>query len=57
MLPTIALLALNEAGARRVLTPSLARPLYNPTLWLAGVVAFGVLRNLPWAPFHWLAPG
>lgn len=57
MLPAIALLAINEAGARRILTPPLARPLYNPKLWLAVVVAFGVLRNLPWAPFAGLAPG
>ena len=26
-------------------------------LWLAVVVAFGVLRNLPWPPFDSLAPG
>lgn len=25
--------------------------------WVAVVVAFGVLRNLPWVPFCWLAPG
>lgn len=26
-------------------------------LWLPLVVAFAVLRNLPWEPFIWLAPG
>ena len=26
-------------------------------LWLPLVVAFSVLRNLPWEPFVWLAPG
>ncbi|GAA5484332.1 DUF2752 domain-containing protein [Haloferula sargassicola] len=23
---------------------------------VVAVIAFGILRNLPWAPFHWLAP-
>lgn len=57
MLPALALLAANELAPRRILTPALARPLYNAKLWLAVVVAFGVLRNLPWAPFRQLAPG
>lgn len=57
MLPALALLAANEATTRRVLSPRLARPLYNAKLWLAVVVLFGVLRNLPWAPFDQLAPG
>ena len=57
MLPALALLALNEATTRRVLPPMLARPLYSAKLWLAVVVAFGVLRNLPFAPFDRLAPG
>ncbi len=26
-------------------------------VWLPAVVAFTVLRNLPWQPFVWLAPG
>lgn len=26
-------------------------------IWLPVVVAFAVLRNLPWEPFVWLAPG
>lgn len=26
-------------------------------LWLPTVLAFAVLRNLPWVPFTWLAPG
>lgn len=57
MLPVLALMAFNELSARRVLTPAIARPLYNAKLWLAAVLAFGVLRNLPWAPFLPLAPG
>ena len=57
MLPALALVVANEATARRLLSPALARPLYNAKLWLAAVVLFGVLRNLPWAPFTALAPG
>ncbi|WP_026817397.1 DUF2752 domain-containing protein [Arenimonas composti] len=33
------------------------RPLARPWLWVGLVAGFGVLRNLPWAPFSWLAPG
>lgn len=57
MLPLLALLLANEAASRRMLAPVLARPLYSARLWLVVVVAFGVLRNLPWAPFDALAPG
>lgn len=57
MLPALAVIVANEATARRLLAPALARPLYNAKLWLAAVVLFGVLRNLPWAPFTALAPG
>ena len=32
------------------------RPIANLWLWLGLYVGFGVLRNLPWAPFSWLAP-
>ena len=57
MLPALAVIVANEATARRLLPPALARPLYNARLWLAAVVLFGVLRNLPWPPFTALAPG
>ncbi len=57
MLPALALLVANEATSRRLLPPAFTRPLYNVKLWLAAVVLFGVLRNLPWAPFTALAPG
>lgn len=29
----------------------------KPWLWIALVPGFWVARNLPWAPFSWLAPG
>ncbi|MFZ5656560.1 MAG: DUF2752 domain-containing protein [Pseudomonadota bacterium] len=56
MLPALALLAINELGPRRILHGALARWLYNPWGWLGVTLAFGVLRNLPWAPFTALAP-
>ena len=33
------------------------RPLAKPWLWVGIVAGFGIVRNLPWAPFSWLAPG
>ncbi|WP_243699989.1 DUF2752 domain-containing protein [Lysobacter sp. N42] len=56
MLPALALMAANEFGPRRFLRGAAARWLYNPWGWLVVTVAFGVLRNLPWAPFTSLAP-
>lgn len=29
----------------------------RPRLWLWLLLGYGVLRNLPWLPFAWLAPG
>lgn len=57
MLPALAVIAINELGTRRMVSGLAARLLYNGWLWLGVVVAFGVLRNLPWAPFRALAPG
>lgn len=55
--PLLAWMALNAAGAnppgRRLLMPWSA----NPNSWLAVLLGYGVLRNLPWMPFAWLAPG
>ena len=56
-LAPLALLLLHGAGLlpRRLwrLVPVVA----SPRLWLVLLIGFGVLRNLPWAPFAWLAPG
>lgn len=57
MLPLLAAIAANEGMGRRLLSPALASRLYDARAWIAVVVAFGVLRNLPWAPFPLLAPG
>jgi hypothetical protein len=29
----------------------------DPRFWLWLLVAYWILRNLPWPPFSWLAPG
>jgi hypothetical protein len=52
-IPAIALMAWNTRFPGRMRLPRLsdARP------WLVVVVTFAVLRNLPWVPFVWLAPG
>lgn len=55
-LPTAALVMLNEAFDRRVLAGPLRAFAYNGRLWLVAAIVFGVLRNLPYAPFAALAP-
>ena len=41
--------------------PAAMRPLVaalsEPRLWLVLLPAYWIARNLPWPPFHWLAPG
>ena len=56
-MPLLGWMALSAAGAnppgRRLLMPLLA----NPKTWLVVLLGYGVMRNLPWMPFAWLAPG
>lgn len=56
-LPVLALMALNAAGVHMPAVGPLIRVLGSARLWLATLVAYGIARNLPWAPFAWLAPG
>lgn len=53
----LAVLALHGAG----LLPQRLQPLRDrlaaPGMWLVVLLAYAVLRNLPWAPFTLLAPG
>lgn len=56
-LPLLAALALHTWTPWRVLPARLAQALSNGYGWIAVFVVFGVLRNLPWWPFAWLAPG
>lgn len=56
-MPLLGWMALNASGVnmpgRRLLLPWAA----NPKLWLVVLLGHAVLRNLPWIPFAWLAPG
>lgn len=56
-LPLVSLMALHSLGRWRVLPAAAARVLFNGRYWIAALLLFGVLRNLPWWPFVWLAPG
>jgi hypothetical protein len=57
VLPLIPLMLLDGRGA----TPGPLKPfmavVMTPKLWLVLLPAYWVARNLPWAPFSWLAPG
>ena len=56
-LPLLTALALHSWSPWRVLPARAAQVLGNGYGWIAAFVIFGVLRNLPWWPFAWLAPG
>jgi hypothetical protein len=56
-LPLLAAMALNAAGWRPAGMQWLWRVLGRPLPWLVVLLGYAVLRNLPWAPFAWLAPG
>lgn len=56
-LPLLGLMSLNAAGWRPSWLAPLMRRLARPTPWLWLLVGYTVLRNLPWWPFSWLAPG
>lgn len=54
MLP---LLVLHALGYRLPLPKRAIAIMSNGKFWLISLGAFWVLRNLPWPPFSWLAPG
>ncbi len=56
-LPVLAAMALNAAGWKPPRSEPLWRALARPTPWLWLLPGYMLLRNLPWAPFAWLAPG
>jgi hypothetical protein len=56
-LPLLALMALNAAGWSPRTGVRLLHALGNARAWLVVLVGYWVLRNLPWMPFAWLAPG
>ena len=55
-LPLLAALAMHTWTPLR-LPARVAQVLGNGYGWIAAFVVFGVLRNLPWWPFAWMAPG
>ena len=55
--PLLGLLALRVADALPAGVAHATRFVANGWFWGALVVGFGVLRNLPWAPVAWMAPG
>ncbi|AXK72691.1 DUF2752 domain-containing protein [Lysobacter sp. TY2-98] len=56
-LPVLALFAFEQFAQRRVLEGAVRRIAFDGRLWIIAALLFGVLRNLPWAPFSALAPG
>ena len=59
LLPLLLLMAL-RAGDLLPTWPPFERVLAvarRPRAWLWLLLGYGVLRNLPWPPFAWLAPG
>lgn len=50
------MIAWSRGWQPRALAPAM-RPLLAPPFWLVLVPLFAIARNLPWAPFAWLAPG
>lgn len=56
-LPAVLLLTLYGARLLPAGWVPLARQLCRPVAWGVLLVGYAVARNLPWAPFAWLAPG
>lgn len=56
-LPVLAAMAANAAGWYPRGAAPLFRALGNPRGWLVVLCGYWILRNLPWMPFGWLAPG
>lgn len=56
-LPVLGALVVEQAGGRRLLHGAARRVLFDGRVWIGAALLFGVLRNLPWAPFTALAPG
>lgn len=54
-LPLLAVMGWQGFSGRALLPRALARVAFDGRWWIGALVAFGVLRNLPW--FAWLAPG
>ena len=56
-LPFVALLLANQLFALPQGWRSLARRIGDARPWAVVLITYAILRNLPWEPFSWLAPG
>ena len=56
-LPPVAVLLAHELQRLPKAMAPLAKRLGNARAWAVVVIGYAVLRNLPWPPFSWLAPG
>lgn len=56
-LPLVAILLAQALQLLPEQLAPLAKRLANARVWAVVLIAYAVLRNLPWEPFSWLAPG
>lgn len=56
-LPVLGTFVVEQLAGMQLLRGRLRRVLFDGRLWIIAALVFGVLRNLPWAPFTALAPG
>lgn len=56
-LPPVAVLLAHELQLLPRAMAPLAKRLADARVWAVVLIGYGVLRNLPWVPFSWLAPG
>lgn len=57
LIPLMPMLVLWSRGWRPAAIAPLMRIVEKPVTWLVVIPAFALVRNLPWLPFAWLAPG
>lgn len=57
LIPTIPTLVAWSRGWKPRWIAPVMRVVEQPALWLVLLPAYWIARNLPWAPFSWLAPG
>lgn len=56
-IPLLGLMAASRTGWSAAVAACSALHLHSARGWAVVLIAYAVARNLPWAPFAWLAPG
>jgi len=56
-LPLLGVMLVQWWLAKPLLPAWLDRFVHDGRVWVVALIVFGVLRNLPFAPFAWMAPG